>query len=232
MQLIVIFHTWDVEHCILSVPFMNSVSVQKIDSNRVLLTYVNDFFHQLIEAEWYICDSKVTIIGSDYGLFPGRCQAIIWTNVGILVIGLLETNFNEILIEIHTFSFKKTHLNISCATWRPFCLGFNFLTHWDRVTHVCVWAIFFFPGNDYLLNLKPLGEIFSGIWIKVQWFSLKKMYLELLFPSPATILFSPDGLNITVVRLVAILVRAALFWYGSMPARTNVWCTHASKFLG
>ena len=36
----------------------------------------------------HICVSKLTIIGSDNGLSPGRRQAIIWTNVGILLIGL------------------------------------------------------------------------------------------------------------------------------------------------
>ena len=44
-------------------------------------------------------------------------QAIIWTDAGILLIGPLGTNFSEILIEIHTFSFKKKHLafeNIVC----------------------------------------------------------------------------------------------------------------------
>ena len=33
-----------------------------------------------------------------------RHVSIIWTNAGILLIGPLETNYNEILIEIHTFS--------------------------------------------------------------------------------------------------------------------------------
>ena len=37
--------------------------------------------------------SKVTIIGSDNGLLPGQHQAIIWTNVWILLIRPLETNF-------------------------------------------------------------------------------------------------------------------------------------------
>ena len=32
---------------------------------------------------------------------------------------------SEILIEIYTFPFKKTHLKISSAKWRPFCLGLN-----------------------------------------------------------------------------------------------------------
>ena len=46
----------------------------------------------------HICVSNVSIIGSDNGLSPGRRQAIIWTNAGILLIGPLGTNFNEILI--------------------------------------------------------------------------------------------------------------------------------------
>ena len=58
----------------------------------------------------HICVSNLTIIGSDNSLSPGRRQAIIWTNAGMLLIGPLGTNFNEILIEIHTFSFKKMHL--------------------------------------------------------------------------------------------------------------------------
>ena len=47
------------------------------------------------------------IIGSDNGLSPNRRQAIIWTNAGIVLIRPLGTNFSPILIEIHTFSFKK-----------------------------------------------------------------------------------------------------------------------------
>ena len=35
-------------------------------------------------------------IGSDNGLSPGRRQAIIWTNAGILLIEPLWTNFSEI----------------------------------------------------------------------------------------------------------------------------------------
>ena len=75
----------------------------------------------------HICVGNLTIIGSDNGLSPGRCQAIIWTNAGILLIGPLGTNFSEIFIEIHTFSFKKMHLKMSSSKWRPFCLGLNVL---------------------------------------------------------------------------------------------------------
>ena len=71
--------------------------------------------------------SKLTIIDSDNGLSPERHQAIIWTNVGILLIRTLGTNFSEILSEIQTFSFKKMPLKMSSAKWRPFCLGLNVL---------------------------------------------------------------------------------------------------------
>ena len=82
-----------------------------------------------------ICVGRLTIIGSYNGLSPGRRQAIIWTNAEILFIGPLGTKFSEILIEIHTFSFKKIHLKMSSAKWRPFCLGL-------KVLKICkMWAI-------------------------------------------------------------------------------------------
>ena len=77
----------------------------------------------------HICVSDLTIIGSDNGLSPGRRQAIIWTNAGILLIGPLGTNFSEILIEILIFSSYKMRLKVSSAKWRPCCLGLNVLTH-------------------------------------------------------------------------------------------------------
>ena len=70
-----------------------------------------------------------TIIGSDNGLLPGRCQAIIWTNVWMLLIGPLGTNFIDNFIEIHTFSSEKMHLKTSSTKWQPFCLSLNVLSH-------------------------------------------------------------------------------------------------------
>ena len=75
----------------------------------------------------HICVSKLTVIGSDNGLSPGRRQAIIWTIAWISSIGILGTNFSENVSEIHTFSFKKMHLKMSSGKWQPFCLGFNVL---------------------------------------------------------------------------------------------------------
>ena len=83
--------------------------------------------NSLRPSDAYICVSKLSIFGSDNGLSPGRRQAIIWTNAGILLIGPLGTKFNEILIEIHTFSLKKMRLKVSSAKRRPFCLGLNVL---------------------------------------------------------------------------------------------------------
>ena len=79
--------------------------------------YVSLGLNELTHWGWvtYICIGKLTIIGSDNGLSPAWRQAIIWTNVGILLIEPLGTNFIEILIEIHTFSFKKMHLKMSSS---------------------------------------------------------------------------------------------------------------------
>ena len=73
----------------------------------------------------HIFISKLILIVSDNGLSPGRHQAIIWTNAGILLIESLGIKFREISIEIHTFSITKMHLEISSVKWRPFCLGLN-----------------------------------------------------------------------------------------------------------
>ena len=48
----------------------------------------------------HICVSKLTIIGADNGLSPDRRQAIIRTNVGILFIWDIGTNFNGISINL------------------------------------------------------------------------------------------------------------------------------------
>ena len=70
----------------------------------------------------HIFVSDLPIIDSDNGLLPGWCQAIIWTNTGILLIGPLGTNFSEFLSAINTFSFEKMHLKMSFRKYQPFCL--------------------------------------------------------------------------------------------------------------
>ena len=95
----------------------------------------------------HICVSDLTIIGSDNGLSPGRRQAIIRTNAGILLKRPLGTNFSEILIKILLFSFKKMHLKVSSAKRRPFCLGLNVLRSgaWVPLNSFWFFLCFFFP---------------------------------------------------------------------------------------
>ena len=102
--------------------------------------------YDVILTHWgrvtHICVSKLITIGSDNGLSPGRRQAIIWTNAGILLIGTLGTNFSEILSEIHTFSFKKMHLKMASILSRP---------QWVN-NRVQIWACRLFdavPSNYY-----------------------------------------------------------------------------------
>ena len=119
----------------------------------------------------HICISKPAIIGSDNGLSPGRRQAIIWTNAGILLVGPLGTNFSEILIGIQLFSFKKMHLKMSSAKWRPFCPGLNVLMlnqiycfRWKVITHSYL-NITSLAEQMYLLRLLHqlhLGYIISA----------------------------------------------------------------------
>ena len=60
------------------------------------------------------------IIGSTFGLLPGQCQAIIWTNTDLLSIRSSATIFGEILTKIMKRSLKTIHLKMLCAKC-PFC---------------------------------------------------------------------------------------------------------------
>ena len=73
---------------------------------------------------------NLTITGSDNGLWPHQHQAIIWTKAGILITWPLGEKFSEILIEIHTFSYKLMHLKMLSVEWRLNVLMVN-LTHKD-----------------------------------------------------------------------------------------------------
>ena len=108
----------------------------------------------------HMCVGKIIIIGSDNGLSPERRQAIIWTNAGILLIGPLGTNFNEILVEIQTFSLKKIRLKMSST---KFLLGLNVLMNGDSFSPT--------PGQYKLMGVmhKPcwrwqIHRLF-GVWV-------------------------------------------------------------------
>ena len=108
-----------------------------------------------------ICVGNLTIIGLDNCLSPGRRQAIIWTNAGILLIGPLGTKCSNILIEIQTFSFKKMHLRMSSAKWRPFC-GKHFQKHFVE------WKVWLIVHQRLFLGIQlttrhHLGNLGNGL---------------------------------------------------------------------
>ena len=122
-------------------------------------------FNTLWLGDAFICMSKLTIIGSDNGLVPGRHQAIIWTNAGILLIGPLGTNYSQILIEIHIFSFKKMHWKMSSGKCLQFCLGLNVLTlkgEWDfSGSHLPFWIRWLGNWKQHFLS--------CSLWDVAEW---------------------------------------------------------------
>ena len=96
----------------------------------------------------HICISDLPIIDSDNGLLPRRCQAIISTSAGILLIGTLGTNFKEVLIQIHAFLFRKMHLKMLSAKWHLFDLTLNVLM---KLTHGTVLK-YTLSRSEYLMH--------------------------------------------------------------------------------
>ena len=124
----------------------------------------------------HICVGNLNIIGSDNGLSPGRRQAIIWTSAGILLTGLLGTNFSEIIIGIQTFSFQTMHLKMSSAKWRPFCPGLNVLTHQphtpsptSKVPIICASASGKHWFRWYFVAYSAPSHYLNQCWIIVNW---------------------------------------------------------------
>ena len=72
----------------------------------------------------HILPLNLAIIGADNGLSPDRCQAIIWTNVGILLNGphrkKLQWNFNRnSYIFIQENAFENVVCKMTAILFRP-----------------------------------------------------------------------------------------------------------------
>ena len=121
-------------------------------------------------------------------------QAFSWTNRELLSITSLGTNKNRLIFEpkylhrkcISKFDLKNVHL---------FVQTMSVLTHWGRVTHICVdnltiigWDNGLSSGRHQaimwtsagILLIGPVGINFSEILIRVQTFSFKIMHLKML----------------------------------------------------
>ena len=128
----------------------------------------------------HICVSKLTIIGSDNGLSPGRRQAIIWTNAGILLIGPLGTNFSKILIAIEAFLFKKIYLKISSTKWRLFLLSLNVLMctfkYWKSGIVIISYSLR--PDKNGDPSDGYISNAFSWITIVLYWLKCHRRLLK------------------------------------------------------
>ena len=113
-------------------------------------------FSSLRPSDAYICVGKLTIIGSDNGLSPGRRQAIIWTNVGILLIRPSGTNFSEIVIGNQIFSFKKIRLKMSSAKCCSLHLGLNVLEE------TMMWSFDVYSRHGKCFDLSSVHDIVGG----------------------------------------------------------------------
>ena len=68
---------------------------------------------------------KITTIGSDNGLSPGRRQAIISFSAGILLIGYIRINFSEIISDKSYVSIKGNALQNVVYGMMAICLDLN-----------------------------------------------------------------------------------------------------------
>ena len=89
----------------------------------------------------HICVVNLTTIGSDNGLSPGRRQAIIWTNAGILLFGPLgskQWNLNRnwyILSQENAFEIVVCE--IAAILSRPQCVSTTWISLHPNFIHVC-----------------------------------------------------------------------------------------------
>ena len=116
---------------------------------------------------------KITIIGSDNGLSPGRRQAIIWTSAGML----LGTNFSEIWIGIKTFFIEeKTFENVICEmlsiSSRPQCEEGN-VNSYGYYFAVCTFSILL------TIMLNEISE--SDEFVKYKVLFLKSNQISMIF---------------------------------------------------
>ena len=112
----------------------------------------------------HICIGKLTIIGSDNGLLPRRWQIIIWTSIGILLIGPLGTNFSEILLEVQTL--KKITLKMSSVKCCPFHFSLNVLSHLSFYVHFISHILCYFLENHHNIGRCHQGLIYLDIIFK------------------------------------------------------------------
>ena len=125
----------------------------------------------------HICIGNLTIIDSDNGLSPGRRQAIIWTNAGILLFWILRNKFQWNLnshIFIQENAFESVVCEMVTILYRPQCV--------KTVVHGCInknissrlfswpWVVHYVPILSlilsYMFNSFDVLTVCSVLWIR------------------------------------------------------------------
>ena len=117
--------------------YLNDEMASGLNSKNIFLSniafyFVKSIYFSLELTHWdrvtHICVSKITIIGSYNGLSPGRHQAIIWTSVGILLIGPSKTKLHP---NLYIFIQENGVWKMVAILSRPQCVNCNLaLSHW------------------------------------------------------------------------------------------------------
>ena len=94
----------------------------------------------------HICVGRITISGSDNGLSPGRRQAIIWTNAGILLIRCLGTGLGS-----NTYLYLQIQIQIQI---RRICICICIWSNFKpRICIcICIWSTVFGVFDKYVFK--------------------------------------------------------------------------------
>ena len=124
-------------------------------------------------------------------------QAIIWTNGGLLCWCVYTS------LSLNEFNEK----NISACQWEWTESVLEMLTHWGRVTHICVTYLTIIVSdnglspsrhqaiiwtNDGILLIRPLGTNFSEILIEIHKISIQENAFENIVCEMTAILSRPQ----------------------------------------
>ena len=123
----------------------------------------------------HTCVNKITTIGSDNTLSPGRRQAIIWTNTTVFSIRPLGIYFSKISFKIQKFSFTKMHFKMAAILSRPQCA----LTEFGPMVQLeC--------RNTYFSNVTPgtpttaSRNIWTILFLVLPWTKKKRLSLNFI----------------------------------------------------
>ena len=137
----------------------------------------------------------------------------------------MKTNVFHLMTAWHIFALYWTNA-VWYGIWYFHCScsnELNELTHWGRVTHICVSELTIIgsdnglsPGrrqaiiwtNDWLLLIGPLGTNFSEILIEILTFSFKKMRLKVSSAKRRTFCLGLNELNRTQSWVTEVYLRS------------------------